>query len=345
MCHTVDRVFPSRRERYRPAFSLIMFLILLVLLAAVGAFACIVGVKGFTVDKWPQILEPSEGDVLAYTVWQVRMPRVILGMLIGLALAVAGCLIQGITHNPLSDPEIMGVNQGASLFAAAGFILFSQADTSWTILLTAFAGAAVGGSVVYALSMYGEDTPIRLVLAGIAVSLFMNSMTIGLILMYETRLLEILYWMAGKLSGASWLDVRLASFSLVPGAMLAWLFANQFNIFTLGEEVATGLGQNIARVRRFAALLIVVLVGGSVALAGPIGFVGLMVPHMARSITGPDYRFMIPMSAVMGALLLVLADLLGQWVLYPEETPVGIVTGLLGTPFFLYLMRRKGAVA
>jgi len=332
----------NRRGSSRPVFIFFFLLLLLVGGMLAGLF---VGVKEFSFDKLGQVLAHDPNDVLSYKIWDVRMPRVLVGACIGAALAVAGCLLQGITRNPLSDPEIMGVNQGASLFVVAALLLMGDENVSTLIVIAAFLGAAFGGSVIYALSFGGAFTTTRLVLAGIAISMFFGSLTTGLILLYETTLLDILYWMAGKLSGAAWEDVQLASYVLVPAMLVAGAFANQFNILSLGEEVARGLGQNIVRTRRIAGLLIVALVGGSVALAGPIGFVGLMVPHMARALVGGDYRLVLPLSVLMGATLLVLADLGGQFVLYPTETPVGIITALLGTPFFLYLMRRgKGAV-
>jgi ABC-type Fe3+-siderophore transport system permease subunit len=327
-----------KREKSR---SLFIFAGFVLLLLAVAATATVAGVQGFAWEKLPQIWQHAEGDVLAYKIWDVRLPRTVLAMQVGSALAVAGCLLQGITRNPLSDPEIMGVNQGASFFVVGGLLLLGEKDVSTLIMIAAFLGAAVGGSVVYALSFGGDFTPTRLVLAGLAVSFFLGSLTTGLVLLFETTLMEILFWMAGKLSGANWGDVKICLLSLLPTMLFAWSVSNQFNILQLGEEVARGLGQNIVRVRRMAALLIVVLVGGSVAVAGPIGFVGLMVPHMARKLVGEDYRLVLPLSVLIGANLLLLADLGGQFVFYPTETPVGIITALLGTPFFLYLMRRK----
>ena len=166
-------------------------------------------------------------------------------------------------------------------------------------------------------------------------------MTTGVILIYDTRLSEILYWMAGKLSGATWFDVKLGLAFMLPASLLAVLLGGQLNLLSLGEEMAQGLGQRIVLVRRAAAALTAVMIGGAVAVAGPIGFVGLMVPHMARFLVGTDYRLVIPLSGLLGANLLLLADFAGQYVMYPAETPVGIITALLGVPFFLYLMNRK----
>jgi ABC-type Fe3+-siderophore transport system permease subunit len=310
-----------------------------------GALSALFRVKGLSFHNISEVFTIDTKNLIYYTVWQVRVPRVLLGALLGAALAVAGCLLQGITRNPLSDPEIMGVNQGASFFVVIALLVFGEKDTSFVILLAAFLGAAAGGSVIYSLAFRGEYTPSRLVLAGIAVSMFLGSLTTGAILLYETQLTEILYWMSGKLSGANWLDVKMIFVSVVPAMVITFFLANQLNILSLGEETAHGLGINVLRIRRVFALLIVLLVGSAVAVAGPIGFIGLIVPHVARKLVGQDYRVILPFSALLGANLLVIADFVAQWVAYPADTPVGVITALLGTPFFIYLMRRKrGAV-
>ncbi|TXK77027.1 iron ABC transporter permease [Paenibacillus sp. N3.4] len=311
---------------------------LVVVLAVVGTFA---GVKGLDRSHLMDLLNQDEANLLAYKVWSVRLPRVVLAIILGAGLAVAGCLLQGITRNPLSDPEIIGINQGACFFVVLSLIVFGLKDVSVTILIAGFVGAAVGGSLVFVLSQSGGYTGTRLLLAGVSIALFMGSLTTGFLILHEDNLSEILYWMAGKLSGANWTDVKLSLLCVVPGTLIGLLFAGSFNIFSLGEEVARGLGQNVARLRKIAFGILIVIIGGAVALAGPIGFVGLMVPHMVRSLVGTDYRIVFPLSALAGADLLLAADISGQWVLYPTDTPVGIITALLGTPFFLYLMRRK----
>lgn len=331
----------GRRKLLRSAFSVfVLFCFLFILLLAMGMIATFTNVKGLSLETIPQLFEFSPDNALAYKVWDVRLPRVILAVIIGAALATAGCLLQAITHNALADPEVMGVNQGASLFAVSGLMLFGQEDVSAVIMIAACIGAVAGGSVVYSMSFRRLFTPTRLVLSGIAVSFFFGSMTTGLILIYDTSLSEIIYWMAGKLSGASWLDVKLGLMFILPVVAVSFFMGGQFNLLALGDEIAQGLGQKVTLVRRAAAIMTAVLVGGAVAVAGPIGFVGLMVPHMARFLIGPDYRLIIPLSALLGATLLLAADFAGQYVMYPAETPVGIITALLGVPFFLYLLNR-----
>jgi len=328
------------QRRSVPSFLLLVFCLFALLLAAL-AVSLFWRVKGLSFEHWFELFNGKTDSLAAYTVWNVRLPRALLAMLLGAVLAVAGCLLQGMTRNDLADPEVIGVNQGASLFVVLGLLLFDTKDASLLILPSAFFGSFLGGIVVYLLSLQGRYTPVRLVLAGLAVSFFFGSLTTGLLLMHEATLSDILYWMAGKLSGANWTDIQIALFGLFPVVLLSWLFSSQLNVLALGDEMAGGLGQRVALIRRLAMLTASVLVGGAVALAGPIGFVGLMVPHMARLMAGPNYRLLIPLSILLGADLLLLSDLVGQMLFYPVETPVGIITALTGTPFFLYLMRRN----
>ncbi|NGQ96905.1 iron ABC transporter permease [Brevibacillus sp. SYP-B805] len=332
---------PNGQRETRSLPFLLLYGGLFALLIAAAAAALFWRVKGLTFEHWLRLFEGETDSLVAYTVWSVRLPRVLLALFLGAVLAVAGCLLQGMTRNDMADPEVIGVNQGASLFVVLGLLFFDTENVSLLILLCAFFGALLGGGVVYILSLQGRYTPARLVLAGLAVSFFFGSLTTGLLLMYDTTLSDLLFWMAGKLSGASWTDVRVALCVLFPAVLCSWGFGPQLNVLALGDEVAGGLGQRIVFIRRMSMLLASVLVGGSVALAGPIGYVGLMVPHMARLLTGPDYRVLIPLSALLGADVLLLADLAGQMLFYPVEIPVGIMTALTGTPFFLFLLQRK----
>jgi len=335
----VNQLHSDVREQTKSApYLFVGLFVLLIVFSVIGTF---VGVKGLNWSTLPDLFHQDGENLLAYKVWEVRLPRVVLAIIIGSGLAVAGCLLQGTTRNPLADPEITGINQGASFFVVLSLVLFGIEDVTLTILIAGFIGAAAGGGLVFMLSQQRGYTTTRLLLAGVSVALFMGALTTGFLILQEDSLSEILYWMAGKLSGSNWTDVKLSLFSIVPGTVIGISFARAFNIFSLGEEVAQGLGQNVVRLRKFAFLILIIIVGGAVALAGPIGFVGLMVPHMIRAVAGIDYRIVMPLSALAGANLLLIADIAGQWVLYPTDTPVGIITALLGTPFFLYLMRRK----
>lgn len=334
---------PLRNKREKAPFvsSAFQFGLFLLLLILFGAISTLFQVKGVSLRYLGEVFANSPNDAAAYTVWHVRLPRVLLAVLLGAGLAAAGALLQGMTRNPLSDPEILGVNQGASCFVVIALMMFGEQNTSLVIMLSAFLGAAAGGSLIYVLAFRGGYSPYRIVLAGSAVSLFLGAVTTGVILLHENKLMEILYWMAGKLSGASWEDIRFILVPVLLALGIAFALARRMNVLVLGEETAQGLGMNTARIRRLLSVLVVVLAGSAVAVAGPIGFIGLMVPHMARRLVGHDYRVLLPFSALLGANLLVLADFASQWITYPADIPVGIITALLGTPFFVYLLRRR----
>ncbi|MFB9275936.1 FecCD family ABC transporter permease [Cohnella cellulosilytica] len=321
--------------RWAPAAALLL------LFAAIAWLTLTYRVSGL---DWRTLLSPSgdlKDELAAYTVWHVRAPRLLLAASLGAALAVAGCLLQAMTRNPLSDTEIIGLNQGASCAAVVALLLFGGSDSSLVILPAALCGAAVSGVLVYWLARFGGSDVSRLVLSGVAISAFMGALTTGIILLFETRLMEIVYWMAGKLSGANWSDNRLIWLIDAPVLAAAFLLSGRLNLLAQGDEVAAGLGVNVARTRGLLGLMVILLAGSAAAVAGPIGFVGLMVPHMARRIVGIAHRRLIPASALLGAVLLSTADFAAQWISYPADIPVGIVTAFLGVPFFLYLLRRN----
>lgn len=325
--------------------SPLVFMGFILLLLAIGALTVFFRIKGLTFDQLPVLFGNDRTNIIYYTVWNVRVPRLLLAILLGSLLAIAGSLLQLLTHNPLSDPEIMGINQGASCFAVLAILLFGDANSSLIILAAAFVGAAMGGGLIYLIAFWTRTDPSRLVLAGVAISAFMGALTTGIILLQETQLTEILYWMAGKLSGAGWIDIKIVLFCALPAAVVSLFLSNTLNVFAQGEEIASGLGVNVIRIRRILIILVVLVVGSAVAVAGPIGFVGLIVPHMARRLVGLNHRVMLPMAALLGANLLVAADFTAQWISYPADIPVGIITAFLGVPFFLYLLRSKKGAA
>ncbi len=336
----------SKQQQRRSANSILLIVLICISILLIElALSLAFNVKGLTKSSFSTLLKYNPENILHYTVWSIRFPRFLLGALLGGALAVGGCLLQAITRNPLADSEIMGVNQGAALFAVISLAAVGFKEYPFLIMTAAFIGAAVGGGVIYNLAFRGDYSSSRLVLSGMAISLFFSSLTSSVIILYENDLFQILYWMAGKLTGTTWLDLKISSWTVLPVLTICFFIARHFNILVLGEDVASGLGLNVRKIRRMAVLCIIILIGGATALAGPIGFVGLMVPHMARFLVGGDYRVMLPISALIGANLLLLADLLGQFLLFPTEVPVGIITAMLGTPFFIYLMRRKKGAA
>jgi len=317
---------------------ILVFVVPLVAIALISGLSMTFKVEGVTIGNLLQADDP----LTHYTLWHIRAPRLALAFVLGAALATAGCLLQALTRNSLADPEIIGINQGASCFAVLAIMLFGERQSSTVLLSGAFVGAAVVAVMLFTISRYGGRNPSRFLLAGVALGAFMGSLTTSMILFQETQLSEVLYWMAGKLSGADWLDNQLAWFFGVPAIVIALLLANTINVLLQGEEIAQGLGVNITRMQRVIGLVIVLITGGAVAVAGPIGFIGLMVPHITKRVVGNNHRVVVPLAALIGAGLLAAADLTAQWLFYPSEIPVGIITAFLGVPFFLYLLRRNG---
>ena len=268
----------------------------------------------------------------------LRLPRAVLAALIGASLAVAGALMQAITRNSLASPQVFGVNAGASLAIVVATILFPELHSKTTVYF-AFLGSAVGGITVYLFAAGGKVTHIKLALAGMAVHLFLSSLTQGVIVLNEDAT-DVLYWLVGSINGKNWSHVLVLLPWSVFGLLAAFIMGRSISILVLGENMATGLGEKVQWIRLVAGVIVIILAGSSVAVAGPIGFIGLMVPHIARKLVGGDYQRILPFSALLGGILLVYADILSRFIAYPFESPVGIVTALIGAPFFLYLARK-----
>jgi iron complex transport system permease protein len=271
----------------------------------------------------------------------VRLPRVLAGVIVGAALAVAGAIMQGLTRNPLADSGILGINAGAA-FAVVLVVYLLGLPSLLLYALAALIGAAIAAAFVYGIGMLGGGaTPLRLTLAGVILTAFIASLTTAILIQDQETLERIRFWTAGSLAGRDMpIIVQTLPFIAV-GLLGALLISRQITTISLGEDIATGLGQNTVLIKGAAAVLVVLLAGGAVALAGPIGFVGLVIPHIARFIAGADYRWIIPYSAVLGSLLVTLADVAARIILRPQELPVGIMMAFVGAPFFIYLARWK----
>ena len=258
---------------------------------------------------------------------QARIPRTVFGVLAGAALSISGALMQAITRNPIADPSILGVNTGASLFVVFG-IAFLHINKGIQYIGLAFAGAALTAILVYGLASIGHGgaTPIKLALAGAAASTAVMD--------------QFRFWQTGSISGADWADIRLLLPCFVIGFFLSIFLAPSLNALALGDDAATGLGLNVPLIRASSALAGVLLCASTTALAGPIGFVGLMIPHLMRLLLGPDMRKILPLSAVGGACLLLFADVLGRILGRPGELESGIVTALIGAPVFIFIIRK-----
>ncbi|MBN8234864.1 iron ABC transporter permease [Halobacillus kuroshimensis] len=274
---------------------------------------------------------------------EIRLPREIAAALVGAALAVSGAIMQGLTRNPLADPGLLGLTAGANAALAVTFAFFPSTNYMG-IMLACFIGAAVGVVLVFGIgsAKRGGFSPFRIVLAGAAISAFLFAVAEGVALYFKVSK-DVSMWTAGGLIGTSWSQIQLIAPIVFIGTIVAVLLARQLTIISLNEEVAVGLGQNILTVKIILFIVITLLAGAAVALVGNLAFVGLMVPHMVRPIVGNDYRMVLPMSALFGGAFLLLADTLARVINAPYETPVAAIVAVLGLPFFLFVIQKKGS--
>jgi iron complex transport system permease protein len=272
----------------------------------------------------------------------LRSPRTSIGLLVGVALGLTGAVLQGLTRNPLADPSILGISSGASLSAAAA-VLVLGVGSLYGYIWFAFAGAAVGGLVVYAIGSLGRDraTPVKLALAGAALTAVFTSLTTLILLVDAATLNALRFWLVGSLAGRPAAVATQVLPFIAVGAIVALAAGRLLNAVSLGDDAARALGVRLGGARAAAGASALVLAGAATAAAGPIAFVALPVPHVARVITGPDYRWILAFSAVLAPILLLGSDVIGRVVARPEEVQVGVVTALAGAPFFVALVRRR----
>lgn len=337
---TGPRSDPIRRAALGRSTAVLMAVAAVVLVAglsiALGARTVPFGeiVTAFTA------FDPSNADHLV--IRSLRLPRTLLGLMVGAALGVAGAAMQGVTRNPLADPGILGVNAGAALAVVLGIHVVGIGSALGYVLF-AFAGAAIVSVFVYLLGSLGRDgaTPVKLALAGAATAGLLASITTTVLLLDTAALDEFRFWVVGSIAGRDWDVIGAVAPFLVVGAVLSAGLGPILNTLALGDDIARSLGQRVGLARLIAAVAIVLLVGAATAAAGPIAFVGLTVPHVARSLVGPDYRWIVPLSAAFGATLLVGADVVGRMVARPAEVQVGVITAFVGAPVFISLVRRR----
>ena len=341
---TLSRALVQRHAagtfRSRPALLLGLLLCFgLLLLALLGSVAF--GAADIDARSVWQALFAFQPDSTNHLIIRtLRVPRAATAALVGAALGVAGALMQGLTRNPLADPGLLGIETGAALGVVSA-VFFLKITSLGLYALFAFAGAALTAAAVYTLGALGRGgpTPLKITTAGAALTALLSSWTTGLLLFNQRTLDEVRFWLAGSVAGRDLgLLAQVAPYLLV-GLALALALGRQITALSLGEDVARGLGQRTGHVKIGAAVATVLLAGSAVAVAGPIGFVGLVIPHLARFLVGVDYRWILPYAALLGALFLVGADIAARLVLRPLELPVGIATALIGGPFFVYLVR------
>lgn len=301
-------------------------------------------VYGYTNTTWQMAIDAFthfNGTNEHIVIQSVRLPRALIASAIGASLAISGVLMQTLTKNPLASPDIFGVNAGAGLAVVTGVTVFGISNLQVFTWLS-FIGAAIAAISIYMIGSMGRGglTPMKLTLAGAAMTAMVSSLTQGLLVSNEALLEQVLFWLAGSVSGRS-LDNLIAVLPyLTVGWGIALVVSGKMNVLSMGEDVAKGLGLNIVFLKIVLGLAIILLAGGSVAVAGPIGFIGIVVPHLTRSIVGIDHRWLIPFSGLFGAVLLITADIISRYILMPREVPVGVMTAIIGTPFFIYIARK-----
>ncbi|WP_420849670.1 FecCD family ABC transporter permease [Peribacillus tepidiphilus] len=292
---------------------------------------------------WQAIFDYHSDQQAHQILQEIRLPRALAAALIGSYLAVSGAIMQAITKNSLAEPSLLGVSYGAAFSLVMTLALFPSVSTFGA---TAASMIGAGLSVLFVFTLAatskGGATPVKLALAGVAIGMFLSSLTSAIALHFDVSK-EMSFWYAGGLANTNWGDVKVLSFVGCIGLPIVFFIARTLTLLNLGEEVTQGLGIHLNLVKALSVTAVLLLTGSSVSVAGSIGFVGLVVPHISRMLVGPDYRFMLPVSAVLGSLLLVLADVGARMMNAPFETPIGVVTAAIGVPFFLYLVRSKGS--
>ncbi|WLQ32219.1 iron ABC transporter permease [Streptomyces castrisilvae] len=312
----------------------------------VGALSLVVGARSLTpAEVWHGLFAAPESDQrlseIRLIVRTVRVPRTVLGIVAGIALGVGGALIQGYTRNPIADTGLVGVNAGASFAVVSVIAVFGFTDPL-LYLWFGFLGAAVAGVVVFGLSSIGRGAgnPLTLALAGQGVTVFLAAMTTAVALTDTKSLNALRFWNAGSVTGVGYDVIWPVTAFVVVGLVLALVMLPSLNLLNLGDDVARGLGVNIALSRTIGIVSITLLAGAATAACGPIAFLGLMVAHVARYLAGPDYRWLVPYAGLLGAVVLLVCDIVGRLVVRPGELDAGVVVSLLGAPFFAALVWR-----
>lgn len=286
-----------------------------------------------------QIFFGIEDETKRQILENIRLPRTIVAVLVGVNLSLSGAILQAVMKNPLADPHIIGISSGAGLFGIFVMMIFSDAGA--LVTPAAFIGAMLAASLIYLLAWKDGIRPIRVILAGVAVSAFLGAGISALLIFYSDKVHGALLWMVGGLSARSWQHVEILLPYSIVGTLATLLAARHLNVLQLGDEVATGLGLRVNLVRTILTAIAALLAASAVCVVGLLGFVGLIVPHTTRLILGSDYRLLLPSAALLGAAVVTISDTFARTIFAPTELPVGILMAMLGAPFFLYLLRRE----
>jgi iron complex transport system permease protein len=336
----------SRRGPYFLASLTVALLIAVIVSAGSGAFAIPPSeVIASVLDKLGLSVGTLPDATAQAVLWEIRFPRVVLGVLVGAALGVAGAMMQGVFRNPLAEPGIVGVSSGAAVGAVAVIVFGLTAFGSWTLVAGAFLAGFLTTLGVYVMSRHdGRAEVVTLVLTGIAVNAFAGAL-IGLMSFFSTdeQLRSITFWQLGSLATATWNSVLIALPCVAVGVLVAPRFARSLDLLALGERSAGHLGLDVERTRLLVVVVVALLTAGAVSVAGILTFVGLVVPHLVRLVLGPSHRWLLPASALLGAVVLVISDLVARTIAAPAEVPLGVLTALIGSPVFFALLRSTRA--
>ncbi|WP_017814296.1 FecCD family ABC transporter permease [Paenibacillus shenyangensis] len=328
------------RQRSRRRW--LIAILLPVLLVLVSIYGIVHGAVSIPLQELMAVWLYGQESVYRTIVMDLRVPRVLVGLLVGACLAASGALLQGVMKNPLADPGIIGVSAGGGLAAMITMVILPQ--FSYLLPITAFAGAFITAIVIYVMAWERGASPVKIVLAGVAVNALLGAFTNGIMVIFSDRVQAVLPWLSGGLNGRSWHHLEFMAPYAIIGLLLCLFAIQPANLLLLGDDSARLLGQRVELQRFMIIMLAALLAGTAVSVAGLVGFVGLVVPHMIRLLIGEDYRFLIPFSMLGGGVLVVFADTVARSWFDPIELPVGILLAVLGAPFFLYLLKRKGPV-
>ncbi len=317
----------------------IIILPILLMIASIGSL--MIGQVSFSVGEVLKSIFIDDDSLARRIVWEIRVPRILLGVIVGMCLAIAGAILQAIMQNPLADPGVIGVTSGAGVMAILVMIVFP--GYIFYLPIASFLGAFIAAMVVYTLAFKrGGTSPMRIILVGIAVNAIAGAGTNAMMILYSDRVQAVLPWLSGGLMGVGWTHLNNIWIYAVMALLLALYSIKHIRIMRLGDEMAKLLGHHVERSRFVLIIISTLLAGIAVSVAGLVGFVGLVVPHILRLIIGGEYKYLLPASAVGGALLVVVADSIARSVFNPTEIPVGILLAFIGGPYFLYLIHRKG---
>ncbi|MBK4213205.1 iron ABC transporter permease [Bacillus pumilus] len=336
-----DKRKPQQKRSSYILFFLIFFLAVIGLVAAMF-FAVSYGAKTLSLQTvWTAVFDYQSNVTEQQIIHELRLPRVLGAALVGAAFAVAGALMQGITRNPLADAGILGINGGAMFVVALCFAFFPGMPYS-ALMFFSFIGAVLSTLLIFAIGAAGGVlTPLRLTVAGAVVAALLHALSSGIAIYFDLSQ-DLAFWYAGGVAGVKWPQLTILAPVILIVIVWAMLLGRSLSLLSLGEDTAANLGVKTRQVRILGMAAAVLLAGVSVSAVGSIGFVGLVIPHIARKLVGVDYRFVIPMSAILGAMLLVFADLASRTVNPPRELAIGVMVALVGVPFFLYIARKEG---